>query len=150
MSCSRQRCQRCQCLDLSFSRGLYFGPKTIFIPPLPKMIFSPLSRHIFFQLLSWPFYLNPSLFCIYYILLLPIFSLFYPLSSFLFLLFLFLWHLPPVSLPLFLFFPQMLLADIFSPPGGYFPIFRPLSFSHQCIKYFRISELLMRNKTWTI
>ncbi len=29
--------------------GLYFGPK-IFIPPLLKMIFSPLSRHAVFDI----------------------------------------------------------------------------------------------------
>jgi hypothetical protein len=35
---------------LHFNRGLYFGPKTIFIPPLfLKMIFFPLLRHFVFD-----------------------------------------------------------------------------------------------------
>jgi hypothetical protein len=55
-------------------RGLYFGLKTIFIPPplLKNDIFSPL-RHVIFRLPSWPFYLNSSLFCIYFTLLLLLF-----------------------------------------------------------------------------
>jgi hypothetical protein len=62
------------------TKGLCFYLKTIFIPsPLSKMIF-PLSRHVFFGLLSCPFYLNSSLICIY-VTLIPS-SFFFPLSSF--------------------------------------------------------------------
>jgi hypothetical protein len=38
--------------DLPKVRGLYFGPKTIFIPPPPpsETIFFPLARHVVFRL----------------------------------------------------------------------------------------------------
>ncbi len=63
-------------------RGLYFGPKTIFIPPpLRKMIFSPLSQHVF-RFPSWPFCLNSSRFCNYFTLLLPLFSFSFPFLPF--------------------------------------------------------------------
>jgi hypothetical protein len=104
------------------SRGLYFGPKTIFItppPPLLKIIFFPLSGHLVFRLPLWPFYLNSSLFCNYFTLLLPLFSFSFPFSSFFCpLFFLFLLHFPSFSLRLFMFFPQIILADIPPPPGG--------------------------------
>jgi hypothetical protein len=106
-------------------RGLYFGPKTIFIPPLLKMIFFPISWHIVFLLPLWPFCLNSSLFCIYFTLWLPLFSFSSPFFIFLFPFLLFLLHFPPFSLQLFKIFPQ---NDIgwYSPWGGYFPIYRPL------------------------
>ncbi len=78
-------------------------------------------RSLPLKLLSWPFYLNSSLFCIYFTLLLPLFSfsfpflfhspfsfhspffsfpfLFIPLSTFFFYIF------PLFSLPIFIFFP---------------------------------------------
>jgi hypothetical protein len=48
----------------------------VFIPPLLKMIFLPLSWHAvaIFRLLSCPIWINSSLFCTYFILLLLIFS----------------------------------------------------------------------------
>ncbi len=119
----------------AFSRGLYFGPKTIFIPPPPpllKMIFFPLLRHIVFWLPLRPFRLNSSLFCNYFTLLLPLFPFSFPFLSFSF----------PVPLssfsfyifPLFLFafsyfFPQVTSTDI-PPPGGggYFRILGPWPF----------------------
>jgi hypothetical protein len=94
--------------DRGLYRGLYFGPKMIFIfPPLLKMLFVPLSKHVIFRLPSWPFCLNSSLCCIYFILLLPIFSFSFPfLPFFPFSFFLFLLHFPPLSLRLFIFFPK--------------------------------------------
>jgi hypothetical protein len=92
----------------------YIGPKTIFSPPLfENDIFLPLpARH--FLILSGPFCLNSSLFCIYFTRLLPIFSF-----SFLFL---------PFSFPLFpcffyispflYLFPKMTSADISTLQGG--------------------------------
>ncbi len=71
-----------------FRRGLYFGPKTIFIPPplSENDNFSPLaSRDTIFCEPYRALCLDFSLSCIYLTLLLPIFS-FKPLSSFSFLL----------------------------------------------------------------
>ncbi len=52
--------------------------------PPPKMRFLPLFATHGFWLLFCPFYLNSSLFCIYFILLLPIFSFFSPFFPFTF------------------------------------------------------------------
>ncbi len=105
------------------SKGLYFGLKTIFIPPLPKIIFSP-SKHVFWLLLC-PFCLNSYLFCIYFTLLL---SIFFTLSS---LSFQFL-NLSRTFSIVFsshfhtYFFLQMTSAKIPLPQGGgYFPKYRP-------------------------
>ncbi len=67
-------------------RGLYFGPKTIFIPPpLWKWYFFLLSRHVVFRLPLWSFCLTFSLFCNYFTLLLPLFPFSFPFLSFSFL-----------------------------------------------------------------
>ncbi len=77
----------------SSTRGLYFCPKIIHISPPSENYIFPLSRHVGFRLLSWPFCLNSTLICIYFPLLLPLFSfslflffftlssIFFPLSS---------------------------------------------------------------------
>ncbi len=79
-------------------------------PPFWKRYFSP-SRHVVFQLPSFPFYLNFSLGCIYFTLLPPLLSFSYPLSSFFFPFF------SHFSLFLFLFsYPRITSADI-SPRG---------------------------------
>ncbi len=108
------------------SRGLYFGPKTIFILPLLlKMIFSPSHDMSFFRLPLWPFCLNSSLFCIILPFYFPFSQFSFPLLSFSFY-FLFLFYFPPFSLCLFIFFPQMISANILPPPPGggrYFPIY---------------------------
>ncbi len=102
------------------SRGLYFGPKTIFIPPpFWKWYFFPLSRHVVFRLPSWPFCLNSSLFCIHFTLFLPFSHFLSPFFIFLSPFFLFLLHFPPFSLPLFIFFPPNDIGwYLFPPPPG--------------------------------
>ncbi len=89
-------------------RGLYFGPKTIFIPPpLLKMIFFP-SRDTSF------FYSHCGLFALilpYFAFILPFY---FPFSHFLSTFFLFLLQFNPFSLRLFIFLPSN------------FPILRPL------------------------
>ncbi len=67
---------------IKIHRGLYFGPKMIFIPPFLKMIFFHSLAICHFRLPSWPFCLNSSLFCIYFTLLLPLFSFFFTFSPF--------------------------------------------------------------------
>ncbi len=112
---------------LGMIRGLYFGPKMIFIPPpFWKLYFLPLSQHVFLGLPSWPFCLNSSLFCNYFTPLFPFFSFLSPFFLF------FLLHFPLFSLRLFIFSPKWHQL-IFPPPGGegggvvgYFPIYRPL------------------------
>jgi hypothetical protein len=121
---------------VGYSRGLYFGPKIIFIPPpTPPVndIFFPLAtRHfttphggLFALILPYfaiilPFYflfshfLSPSF---------PLSSFFFPLSSFFFYIFLF------FLFAFSYFFPQMTSADIFPPGGRSFPIYRPLGYS---------------------
>ncbi len=120
------------------SRCLYFGSKTIFLspPPLLKIIFSPpLASCCFFQLLSWPFYINYSQFYIYFTLLsfsfpfppfLSPFSFFF--SPLFFLPFSFTFS-PFFSSP-FHIFTQKTSADNWSLPKGgrrYFPAYRPLN-----------------------
>ncbi len=111
-------------------RGLYFGPKTIFIPPPPSEndIFSPSHKTLFFDSHCGLF----ALILPYFAFILPCF---FPFSHFLspFLIFLspfflFLLHFPPFSLPLFIFFPPNDIGwYLFPSPGGaYFPIYRPL------------------------
>jgi hypothetical protein len=79
-------------------------------------------KHIVFLLLSFPFCLNSSLFCIYSTLLLPSFSFSFPLSSF----FLFYLHLFLFSFSYF-FLRWHWLIFLGGRGGGYFPIYRPLS-----------------------
>ncbi len=97
-------------------RGLYFGPKTIFIPPPPSEndIFSPSRDTSFFDSHRGLFALHLAYFAF-------ILSFYFPFSHFLsrFFLFLssfflFLLHIPLFSLRLFIFFPP---NDI----GWYFP-----------------------------
>ncbi len=110
------------------ARGLYFGLKTKFIPPsFLKWYFFPLSRHVVFPLPSWPFFLNSSLFCIYFTLLLPLFSFPFPFLLFSFPFLPFSFTFSPFFLFTFsYFFPQMTPADIPPPRGRYFPIYGPL------------------------
>jgi hypothetical protein len=86
-------------------RGLYFGPTTISPPPppIPKMIFFPLSRHAVFDSYHALF----ALILPYFALILPFYFLFsLLLSTFPFFPFLpFFLHFPPLSLPLFIFYP---------------------------------------------
>ncbi len=57
--------------------NLYFGPKTIFITPFPKMIFFRISWHVIFQLISCPFW--PEFFP-YFAFILPVY---FPFTLFL-------------------------------------------------------------------
>ncbi len=100
--------------------------KYLFPPPPPhlKMIFFPLSRHVVFQLLVWPFCPNSSLFCIYFTLFISLFSFSFLLLPFSFLLlpfsfpFLpFSFTFPSFSLPLFIFFPSNDIGWYFAPHG---------------------------------
>ncbi len=95
--------------------NLYFDIK--------KVLFFPLSGLAVFFTPIIPILPNSSLFCIYFSLLLPIFSFsfthFFSFSFlFLFSFFLFLLHFPSYPLPRFIFFPQTTSADI--PPGRIF------------------------------
>ncbi len=110
--------------------GLYFGPKTIFPPPLLKMIFFPpltIRRFTtpivvflpsFFPILHL-FYSFTSPFLIFFPL-----SFFCPFSSFFFYIF------PFFSSPFHIFSPKWHRLIFYPPPGGgrgYFPTYRPLS-----------------------
>ncbi len=108
------------------SRGLYFGPKTIIIPPPSEIeIFSPSRVTSFFDSQRG-----------LYALILPILHLFYPFtSSFLIFFplssFSFLFSFSFTLLPFFssffhIFSPKWHRPDIPPPRGGYFPIYRPL------------------------
>ncbi len=117
----------------SSSKGLYFGPKTILIPPFlfPKMIlYSPLATGLF-RLLSCPFWLYSFLFHIYFTHLLPIFSFSFPLSSFSFPFLPFSFTFSPFSSSPFHIFPPNDIGCYFLFPGGGgdFPIYRPSCFS---------------------
>ncbi len=85
-------------------------------PPCWKIIFFPLSRHVVFWLVSWPFCLIYSLFCIYLSFHFPL-SLFLSLSSFFF-------PIPSFSnFPLFLFLFSYFFRRWYRlitppPPGG--------------------------------
>ncbi len=101
---------------LHISRGLYFGPKTIFTPPLLKMIISlscntPFfnSYHVLFALILPYFARILPFFFLFSLFLSPVFLFLYPF-------FLLVLHFPPSSLLLFIFSPQMTPADI--PLGG--------------------------------
>ncbi len=105
-------------ISSSTPQGLYFGPKMIFIPPPPSEndIFL-LSRHVIFHLPSWPFFLDSSLFCIYFTLLLPLFSFSSPFSV-LFSLSSFFLHFPTFSFHLFHIFSPKCHRLIFPREGG--------------------------------
>ncbi len=130
-------------------RGLYFGPKTIFIPPPPSEndIFSPSRDTSFFDS-------HPGLFVLflpYFAIILPFYFPFShflsPFFLFLSLFFLFLLHFPPFSLRLFIFFPPNDIGWYFPPPprgGGYFPKYRPLcrrEYNYSIILNFRTVEI---------
>ncbi len=114
-------CITCKCV-----RCLYFGPKTIFTPPPPPLaetIFCPLSQHVYFRHLTLTLVL-PSL---AFILL-----FYFPFSLFLFAFFLYLspffvvlLNFLPFSLPVFIFFPQI-MSDIFLWPPGEGDVFSNL------------------------
>ncbi len=119
------------CPELSIRRRVpYFGPKMIFIPPPFKKFYFSSSRDtscLFYYRVLFALIIPYLAFVLTFYFSFPLFFFF--LSTFLspFYLsapfFLFLWQLPPFSLPLSYFFPQITSADIFL---GYFPIYRPL------------------------
>ncbi len=82
----------------------------------------PLSRHVFFQLLSWQFFcLKSSLFCIYFTFIIPLFYFsfpFLPFSS----------TFSPFFSSLFSSFFRQITPAGFPPPprGRCYPIYRPL------------------------
>ncbi len=84
--------------------------KRYLFSPLLKILFFPLSKHIIFRLPSWPFCLNSSLCCIYFILLLPLSHFLSPF--FLFSLFPFSFTFSPFFSPPYYIFSQMTSADI--------------------------------------
>ncbi len=100
------------------NRGLYFGPKTMFIPPPLKMIFFPLlsTRRFATPIVVFLPYILPILHLFYpftspFLIFFALSFFFFPLSSFFF-------HIFPFFLFAFsYFFPQMTSADI-SPPLG--------------------------------
>ncbi len=54
--------------------SIFRSENDIYSPSSPsEIIFFPLSRYVIFWLLSWPFCLNSSLFCIYFTILFPFF-----------------------------------------------------------------------------
>ncbi len=112
-------------LHINAYTGVYISVHKWYLFPYPKMIFFPLSWYIVFQFLSLPFCLNSSLFCIYFTLYFP-FLFFFPHSSFLFPLssFYCLLHFPPLSLPLFIFFPPNDIGWYFFLPRGVGIIFQ--------------------------
>ncbi len=84
--------------------GVYISVQKRYLspPPLLKMIFFPLSRHIVFQLPSRLFCLNSSLFYNFFTRLLPLFSFSFPFLNF--------------SFPFLPFsFPFLLFSFTFSP-----------------------------------
>ncbi len=95
---------------LNKNTGVYISVQKRYLSPPPfwKRYFFPLLRHVVFWLPSWPFCLNSSLFAF-------ILPFYFPFSHFLSPFFLFLLHFLPFSLRLFIFFPQMTLAEI--PPS---------------------------------
>ncbi len=100
------------------SRGLYFGPKTIFIPPsFQKWNFSPTVDTLFFgnlrRLLSYFF----SILHLFYPFTSPL-IFFYPLSSFFFPLSSFYFYILSLFLPLFILFPLKWHWLIFPPNRG--------------------------------
>ncbi len=112
------------------SAGVYILVQKPYLPPPPfwKWYFFPLSRHVVFRLLLWPFCLNCSLFCINFTVFLPLWS-FSPLLPFSFPFLSFSFTFSSFSLLLFIFFPPNDIGWYFPPPrgGGYFPIYRPLA-----------------------
>ncbi len=109
-------------------RGLYFGPKTIFIPTPPPSendIFSPschtsfLDSHRGLFALILPYFAFILPFSSPFLIFFPLSSFFFPLSSIFFYIF------PLFLLPFSYFSPKWHWL-IFPPPRGYFPIYRPL------------------------
>ncbi len=113
------------------SQGSIFPSKSDIYPPPPllKMIFfSPLATCRFSTPIVAFFFLNSSLFCIFFTLLLPLFSFSFPFFpfSFPFLPFSFTFS-PFFSSPFHIFSPKC--HRLIFPPsggGGYFPVYRPL------------------------
>ncbi len=123
-------------------RGLYFGSKTIFIPPpFWKWYFSPSRDTSFFHShcglfsLILPYFAFTLTFYFPFSDFFPISSFFFSLSSFFFSLSSFFFYIfPPFPLPLFIFFPSNYIGWYSPTRGGegYFPIYRPL-----CIGYWK-------------
>jgi hypothetical protein len=106
-------------------RGLYFGPKTIFILAfLVKIIYFPLLQHVFFS----PF----MPFLLYFFPICIILPFYFPCVFFLSSFFL---KFSPLSLPIFIF-PQIISADIPLPQGdkGIFQYIDPCKIE-KMIKY---------------
>jgi hypothetical protein len=111
--------------DILEQGSIFRSEKYIYSPPPSENdIFSPSRDTLFFDT-------HRGLFA----LILPYFafilSFYFPFSHFLSPFFLFLLLFPLFLFAFSYFFPQMTLADIFSPPGGggYFPIYRSLSWN---------------------
>ncbi len=101
-------------------RGLYFGPKTIFIPPpFWKWYFPPSQDRLFFNSNYGLFALILPFFCNYFTLLLPLFSCSFPFLpySFPFLPFSFTFF-PFFSSPFHIFSPKLHRLIFFPPLGG--------------------------------
>ncbi len=99
--------------------SIFRSENDIYSPPLLKMIFFPLSRHVVFRLPSWPFFLNffPILHLFYpftspFLIFFPLSSFFFSLSSFFFYIF------PLFSSPFHIFSPKWHRLIFFPPPGG--------------------------------
>ncbi len=112
-------------------RGLYFGLKTIFIPPPPSEndIFSPSRDTSFFDSYRGLFALILPYFAFLLPLFLPFSHFLSPFFLFLSSFFLFLLHFPPFfSFPFHIFSPKRHRLIFFPPPqgGAYCPIYRPL------------------------
>ncbi len=100
-------------------RGLYFGPKIIFIPPSSENDTFSTSRDMLF------FHSHRGLLAI----ILPYFAVslpfYFPFSHFLSPFFLFLKYFPPFSLCLFIFFPPNDISWYPPPRGGIFQYIDP-------------------------
>jgi hypothetical protein len=100
--------------------GVYISVRKLYLfpPPFKKLKIFPLSRHVVSRFPSWPFCLNPSLFCNYFSLSFPLFSFSFPFLPFSF-------TFPSFfSLPFHIFPPKWHRLIIFPPPQGGRGIFR--------------------------
>jgi hypothetical protein len=113
--------QHCFKLSTVPTSGVYILIRKWYLsPPLPRMIFFPISWHIILQLLLCPFCLNSSQFCIYplyFTLLLPSFSFSFPHSSLFFPPFFLFYYSFPLF-PCFIFpSPQGIFQYIYTRPA---------------------------------
>jgi hypothetical protein len=116
--------------------SIFRSENYIYSPSLLKMIFSPFRDKSFILLPSWHFCIISSLFCIYFTLLLPLFSFSFTFLPILSPFFLCLLHFHPFSHSPFHIFPPNDLG-CYSPlplrgERGYFPVYRPLVQPEHC------------------